>query len=232
MTDSGLSDPPIELETAPQPVASVIWLHGLGADGQDFVPIVQELNLSQFPALRFVFPHAPYRPVTINGGQVMRAWYDIGITERGFFQNLDHLRESEAMVQALIRRENERGIAPARIVLAGFSQGGAVVLHTGLRFTQSLAGILVLSAPVPQVAELMTEADPANAATPVFQAHGTGDSVVPFSQAENTRATLQQGGVSLEWHAYPMAHSVCPEELKDIARWLRRVLGPVTTGRD
>lgn len=231
MTDPGLSDPPIEIETAPQPVASVIWLHGLGADGQDFVPIVQELNLSQFPGLRFVFPHAPYRPVTINGGHVMRAWYDIGVNERGFFQNLDHLRESEAMVQALIRRENERGIAPARVVLAGFSQGGAVVLHAGLRFTQSLAGILVLSAPVPQVAELVIAADPANAATPVFQAHGTGDDVVPFSQAENTRATLQHGGVPLEWHAYPMAHSVCAQELRDIVRWLRRVLAPVTTGR-
>lgn len=231
MTDPGRSDPPIELETGPQPVASVIWLHGLGADGQDFVPIVPELNLSQFPPLRFVFPHAPYRPVTLNGGYVMRAWYDIAITSRGFSQNPDHLRESEAGVRALIARENERGIPTTRIVLAGFSQGGAVVLHTGLRLNQPLAGILVLSAPVPHVAELMTEVDPANAAVPVFLAHGMADSLVPFSLAEKIRARLQQGGLPLEWHAYPMEHSVCPEELKDIARWLHRVLAPVTTGR-
>jgi phospholipase/carboxylesterase len=223
-------EPPIEIETAPRPVASIIWLHGLGADGQDFVPVVSELDLPRAPALRFVFPHAPYRPVTLNGGYVMRAWYDIAITSHGFSQNPDHLRESEAIVRALIARENERGIPTPRIVLAGFSQGGAVVLHTGLRLSQPLAGILVLSAPVPQVAELMTEIDPANAAAPVFLAHGTADSLVPFSLAEKIRARLQQGGLPLEWHAYPMEHSVCPEELKDIARWLHRVLAPVITG--
>ena len=215
----------IEVETGPEPCASVIWLHGLGADGRDFEVIIPELRLPTQPVLRFVFPHAPYRPVTVNGGYVMRAWYDIAMSERGFEQNLEHIRESGRILQGLIENEIHRGIACERIVLAGFSQGGAIALHTGLRYSKPLAGIMSLSAPVPFVESLMAEIDPANVATPIFMAHGTDDRMIPFDLAQQTRSRMDTRGLQLEWHAYAMGHAVAPDEIQDIARWLARVLG-------
>ena len=206
-------------------MASIIWLHGLGADGHDFEAIVPELHLPPAPALRFVFPHAPYRPVTINGGYVMRAWYDIAMSERGFEQNLEHIRESEKILQALIESEIRRGIDCGHIVLAGFSQGGAVALHTGLHYPTALAGIMSLSAPVPNVESLMAEINPANAAVPVFLAHGTDDRMIPFSLAQQAHERMEARGLRLERHTYAMGHTVVPEEIRDLARWLMRILG-------
>src|SRR3989344_4276548 len=185
-------EPAIEVETGSGPSASVIWLHGLGADGQDFEVIIPELRLPTQPVLRFVFPHAPYRPVTINGGYIMRAWYDIAMSERGLEQNLEHIRESKRILQGLIENEIQRGIACERIVLAGFSQGGAIALHTGLRYSKSLAGIMSLSAPVPFAESLMAEVDPANATIPVFMAHGTDDRMIrsPAVITRNARSFL------------------------------------------
>jgi phospholipase/carboxylesterase len=217
--------PPIELETARNPTASIIWLHGLGADGSDFEPIVPELRLPRNLAVRFVFPHAPYRPVTINGGYIMRAWYDIEMTDSGFNQKLSHIRESEAILQGLIEKEIARGIASERIVLAGFSQGGAVALYSGLRYPGPLAGIMSLSAPVPFAGSMMKEATPANNRTPIFMAHGTHDGVVPFAIGQSACNLLKAGGAAIEWHEYPMEHSVAPAEIRDIGNWLIKVLG-------
>jgi phospholipase/carboxylesterase len=218
-------EPPIVVETGPRPVASVIWLHGLGADGHDFEALIPELRLPPGTAWRFVFPHAPYRPVTINGGYVMRAWYDIAMTEHGFEQNADHIRESEKILQRLTADEIRQGTPAARIVLGGFSQGGAIALHAGLRYPERLAGILSLSAPVPFTGQLMAEVHPANASVPIFMAHGTDDRMVPFALGEQTRRLLEARGLSLEWHAYRMGHTVTPDEIRDIARWLGGVLG-------
>src|SRR3990172_8626209 len=161
-------EPAIEVETGSEPSASVIWLHGLGADGHDFEAIIPELRLPPEPVLRFVFPHAPYRPVTINNGYVMRAWYDIAMSERGFEQNHEHIHESEKLLQAVIEKEIRRGIACENVVLAGFSQGGGIALHTGLRYPETLAGIMALSAPVPYAESLVAEVHSVNAAVPVF----------------------------------------------------------------
>jgi phospholipase/carboxylesterase len=215
---------PVEVETGPQPTASVIWLHGLGADGHDFEPIIPELRLPAAPALRFVFPHAPYRPVTINNGYVMRAWYDIAMSERGLKQHAGHIRESEKLLQAVIANEIRRGIASRRIVLAGFSQGGAIALHTGLRYPETLAGIMALSAPVPYAENLMTEIHPANAAVPVFLAHGTDDRVIPYDLVQPAHRRMEARGLRLEQHAYVMGHTLVPDEIRDIAVWLGRVL--------
>ena len=222
--NSELSDPPVEVETGPQPTASIIWLHGLGADGHDFEAVIPELRLPVEPALRFVFPHAPYRPVTINGGYVMRAWYDIAMGEDGFEQNADHIRESAKILQGLVENETRRGIAADRIVLAGFSQGGAVALHAGLRYPAPLAGIMALSAPVPFAGELMTGVHPANATVPVFMAHGTDDQMIPFDSARRAHELMQARGLHPEWHAYEMGHTLVPEEIRDIARWLGRIV--------
>ena len=222
MSDS--LDPPVEVETGPQPTASIIWLHGLGADGHDFEAVIPELRLPVEPALRFVFPHAPYRPVTINGGYVMRAWYDIAMGEDGFEQNADHIHESAKILQGLIVNETRRGIAADRIVLAGFSQGGAIALHAGLRYPAPLAGIMALSAPVPFAGELMTEVHPANATVPVFMAHGTDDQTIPFDSARRAHELMQARGLHPEWHAYEMGHTLVPEEIRDIARWLGRIV--------
>ncbi len=220
-----VDDAPIEIETGPQPVASIIWLHGLGADGHDFEPIVPELDLPESPVLRFVFPHAPYRPVTVNGGHVMRAWYDIAINARGrFHQDETHIRESEQILRNLIARERARGIDSRRIVLAGFSQGAAVALHTGVRYPEPLAGILALSMPVPLPERIAPELNPANARTPVFLAHGTQDHVVPYALGEHGHQLLEQLGLPVEWHSYPMDHTVSLEELAHIRAWLGRVL--------
>jgi phospholipase/carboxylesterase len=217
----------IELETAPNPTAAVIWMHGLGADGNDFVPIVNEINLGGAPGIRFIFPHAPTRPVTINNGYVMRAWYDISFGDlEGNTRKADEkgVRESQAQIGQLIARENSRGIATNKIVLAGFSQGGAIALHTGLRYPESLAGVMALSTYLPLAESFAKEATPANARTPVFMAHGTQDPVVPYAMGRGSRDLLQQAGYALEWQEYPMQHSVCLEEVADIGRWLTGVL--------
>jgi phospholipase/carboxylesterase len=219
-------EPPVEIETGRPAVASVIWLHGLGADGHDFEPIVPELELPPSAAVRFVFPHAPYRPVTINNGYVMRAWYDMALTGQGYRLNEKHLREAGRTLTALIRRENDRGVPSARIVLAGFSQGGAVVLNTGLDYSEQLAGILALSAaPFPPGNDTSEGRPQANRTTPVFLAHGIEDTVVPFVLAQEARHRLAaRGQRAVEWREYPMGHGVSAEEIRDISVWLTRVL--------
>ncbi|MFV8834962.1 alpha/beta hydrolase [Aquisalimonas sp.] len=205
--------------------ASVIWLHGLGADGHDFEPIVPELRLPAGLPVRFVFPHAPVRPVTLNGGMSMRAWYDIIALGGNAQQDADGIRDSEQKVHALIRRENERGIPSERIVLAGFSQGGAIALHTGVRYPERLAGIMGLSTYLPLSETVEAERSDANAGTPVLMAHGTEDPVLPVQMGANSRAQLDGMGYSVEWHDYPMQHQVCLEEIQAISAWLQRVLG-------
>ena len=217
----------VEIETGKNPAASVIWMHGLGADGNDFVPIVNELELDGTPAIRFVFPHAPMRPVTINNGYVMRAWYDVSFGDlEGQSRLADErgVRESQAHITALIERETKRGVAAEDIVLAGFSQGGAIALQTGLRHPQRLAGVMALSAYLPLAESLPQEAAPANNATPIFMAHGTYDPVVPLMMGAGSMTLLTGLGYAVEWRQYPMPHSVCPEEIQDIGAWLQKVL--------
>ena len=214
----------IEVETGPAPTGTVIWLHGLGADGHDFEPLVPELVHPGERALRFVFPHAPVRPVTLNGGFAMRAWYDIIAIDRRAPQDEAGIRSSQAALAALINRENDRGIASERIVLAGFSQGGAVAVYTGVRYPQKLAGMMGLSCYMLLASSLATERAIANRPTPIFLAHGTQDPVVHPRLGEEARRLLEAAGHPVEWHTYPMPHSVCPEEVADIAAWLRRVL--------
>ena len=219
----------IELETAPNPSASIIVLHGLGADGNDFVSIAQELDLTSIGAVRFVFPHGPTRPVTINGGYVMRAWYDILGAELGPGgaprEDEAGLRASQALVEALIAAERARGIAASRIVLAGFSQGCAMAFMTGLRHRKRLAGLLGMSGYLPLADRLAAERSPANADVPIFQAHGTQDPVIPIGRATASRDALKALGYDVEWHSYAMPHSVCGPEIVDMNRWLLRVLG-------
>jgi phospholipase/carboxylesterase len=214
----------IQIETAPNPTVSVIWLHGLGADGNDFVPIVRELDLIGCPAIRFVFPHAPTMPVTINNGYVMRAWYDILGTDIARREDEAGLRKSQALVEQLIAREKARGIAADHIVLAGFSQGCAMTLQTGLRHPEKLAGLLCLSGYLPIHATVQDERHSANHDTPIFLAHGRGDNVIAIDRAEKSRDMLQALGYKVEWHEYMMPHSVCEEEIEDIGAWLKRVL--------
>ena len=214
----------VEIETGRAPTGAVIWLHGLGADGHDFEPIVPELVLPGERALRFVFPHAPLRPVTLNGGYAMRAWYDIIALDRRAAEDETGIRASQALVETLIRRENARGIAAARIVLAGFSQGGALALFAATRYPEKLAGIMGLSCYQLLAQRFAAERLPVNQATPIFLAHGTEDPVVPPILGEEARRQLEAAGYIVEWHAYSMPHSVCPQEVADIAAWLRRVL--------
>ncbi|HLE93523.1 MAG TPA: alpha/beta hydrolase-fold protein [Sulfuricaulis sp.] len=221
--DKSTHEPPIVLETGSAPAASIIWLHGLGADGHDFEALVPELRLPLRPALRFVFPHAPFRPVTINGGYVMRAWYDIAMTENGIEQNRNHILESEKILQSLIAEQKQGGIPCDQIVLAGFSQGGTVALLTGLHYPEPLAGILSLSAPVPFAKSLMAEIHHANERVPIFMAHGTEDQMIPFSMAESARKIMTAHGLTLTWHEYATGHSVVTDEIRDIANWLKRV---------
>jgi phospholipase/carboxylesterase len=223
MTHSTLDT--IEIETAPNPTAAVIWLHGLGADGNDFAPIVRELDLNGCAPIRFVFPHAPTMPVTINNGYVMRAWYDILGTDLAKREDEAGLRASQKSVEALIAQQKARGIAANRIVLAGFSQGCAMALQTGLRHPEKLAGLLCLSGYVPLNGVVAAERHAANQATPIFLAHGRGDPVIPIDRAEKSRDLLQALGYQVEWHEYAMPHSVCPQEIDDIGTWLRRTLG-------
>jgi len=214
----------VEVETGANPTGAVIWLHGLGADGHDFEPIVPELVRAGERALRFVFPHAPIRPVTLNGGFAMRAWYDIVSLERRGPEDEAGIRASQATVEALIRRENARGIATSRIVLAGFSQGGSVALFAGTRYAEKLAGIMGLSCYLLLAGQLAAERSSANQATPIFLAHGLEDPIVAPLLGEQARTALAAAGYSVEWHSYPMPHSVCPQEVADIAQWLRRLL--------
>ncbi|TAL75564.1 MAG: carboxylesterase [Rhodanobacter sp.] len=210
----------IERETGASPRHSIIWLHGLGADGHDFVPLVPTLIAHDWPAIRFVFPHAPVRPVTVNGGLPMRAWYDIVAFDLNARQDEAGIRESMASVEALIARENARGVADERIVLAGFSQGGAIALSAGLRHAHPLAGIVALSTYLPLAAALATERSQANAAVPIFQGHGRFDPVVVPPRAIASREQLEHLGYKVDAHVYPMAHAVCVEEIADLRAWL------------
>ena len=213
----------LEIETAPAPDAAVLWLHGLGADGHDFEPVVPQLRLPPQLRVRFVFPHAPVRPVTLNMGMRMRAWYDI-LQLGGGREDEAGIRESQALLEALIARERRRGVAAQRIVLAGFSQGGAVALHTGLRHAERLAGILALSTYLPLAASVAAERSAANAGVPLFMAHGRFDDIIPLERARQSRALLEGLGCKVEWHEYAMPHALCGEEIADIAAWLRAVL--------
>ena len=217
--------PTVEIETGDRPECAVIWLHGLGADGHDFEPIVEALDLDRLPPIRFIFPHAPMRAVTINGGYVMRAWYDI--LSPDFSQKREDpqgVRESAMQIEALIARENARGIADQQIVLAGFSQGGAIALHTGLRHAQRLAGILALSTYLPLPDTLSSEAHAASRDVPIFMAHGHGDTVIPYDFGQRSGELLQAQGYALKWHPYFCEHTVAMEELRDIELWLHSVL--------
>lgn len=214
----------VEIETGPDPIASIVWLHGLGADGHDFEPLVPYLGIPEDLPTRFVFPHAPSRPVTINHGMVMPAWYDI--LELSIERRVDEdgIAESAEQIRTLLDVERERGIDPEHTILAGFSQGGAMAAHVGLRHQDPLAGILILSAYLPFPDRLGAEAAIANRATPILQCHGEWDPVVPVSLGEATANTLRERGYGIEWRTYPAAHSVHPEEVSHIGAWIRRVL--------
>lgn len=214
----------IEIETAPNPTVAVIWLHGLGADGNDFVPVVRELDLKGLPAIRFVFPHAEQMPVTINGGYMMRAWYDISVADLTRREDEGGLRNSQRNVEALIAREKARGIPASRIILAGFSQGCAMTLQTGLRHPEKLAGMLCLSGYLPLHEKVAHERTEESIDTPIFMAHGRQDGVVPFVRAEQSRDILASLGYTIEWHEYAMQHSLCFEEVQDISAWMKKVL--------
>jgi phospholipase/carboxylesterase len=218
----------IQMESAPNPTAAVIWMHGLGASGDDFAAIVPELDLTGCPAIRFIFPHAGQIAVTINGGYVMPAWYDIFGTElgAGAIRKEDDagIRKSQADIEALIADQVNKGIKPEHIVIAGFSQGCAMALHTGLRHKEKLAGIMALSGYLPLASTLEAEASQANKATPIFMAHGLSDPVVVLERAESSNARLKALGYNVEWHTYPMPHSVHPHEISDISAFLKRVL--------
>ncbi|HEY5930555.1 MAG TPA: alpha/beta hydrolase [Burkholderiales bacterium] len=213
----------IEIETRPNPSHSVIWMHGLGADGSDFVPIVRELKLPPL-GIRFIFPHAPMRPVTINGGFVMRAWYDIVVQDLVRQEDERGIRDSQELVGQLIEKEIGRGIPANRIVLAGFSQGGVITLQAGLRYSKRLAGLLALSCYLPLAATLEKERSTANQDVPLFIGHGINDDIVPLKRGTDARDALAKLGYKPEFHQYPMPHSVHPDEIADIGAWFQRTL--------
>jgi phospholipase/carboxylesterase len=213
-----------EVLSGANPAASVIWMHGLGADGHDFVPIVRELDLAGVVPIRFIFPHAPTMPVTINGGMVMRAWYDILGVDLARREDEIGLKRSQRLIDHLIETEEERGIAPRNIVLAGFSQGAAMTLLTGLRYSDRLAGLMCLSGYLPLAARTEIERHASNLETPIFMAHGRTDPIIPIARAMESRDALLALGYRIEWHDYTMPHSVCPQEITDISHWLRSVL--------
>jgi phospholipase/carboxylesterase len=217
--------PFVEIESAPNPTAAVIWLHGLGADGHDFAGLVPELNLAGCPSIRFIFPHAPSMPVSINGGYVMPAWYDLLGMDLVSKQDAVGIQKSEAAIQALIANEVARGIPHERIVLAGFSQGCAMALHTALRLPQKIAGVIALSGYLPLADRFAAERNATNATTPIFMAHGTQDPVVVLARGEASRDALVSLGHPVQWQTYPMPHSVHPKEIADISVFLRQVLG-------
>jgi phospholipase/carboxylesterase len=216
----------VEVETGPRPGAAVIWLHGLGADGHDFEPIVPELDLPAAPAIRFVFPHAPMRPVTINAGMVMRAWYDVALAAGARREDEPGVRASARQIEALIERERQRGVAARDIFLFGFSQGGAMALYTGLRHRERLGGIAALSCSLPLADTLAAEASAANRDAPIFMAHGSLDPLVAAERGRAARDRVTALGARVEWHEYPIPHSVCAEEIADLSAWLRRALAP------
>ena len=214
----------IELDSAPNPTVSIIWMHGLGADNTDFVPLVKELDLRGCPAIRFIFPNAGTMPVTINNGYVMRSWYDILTSDLVRREDEGGLRASQAQIEALIAREKARGIPASRIILAGFSQGCAMTLQTGLRHAEPLAGLMCLSGYLPLADKTALERTPASLDTPIFMAHGTADPVVPIARAQQSRDLLAGMGYKVEWHDYMMQHSLCQEEIDAIGAWLKKVL--------
>ncbi len=216
--------PAIEVLTGENPTATIIWLHGLGADGHDFEPIVPQLGLPADLSVRFVFPHAPSMPVSINGGFIMPAWYDIKHTDIGYQQDEAGIRESARQIQLLVEREELRGISAERIILAGFSQGGAMALHVGMRQGEPLAGILALSCYLPIAEKVEGELFEESRSTPIFMAHGVNDPVVPYALGDNSHRKLQALGFDVDWHSYPMEHSVCPEEIVKIGRWISSIL--------
>lgn len=217
----------VEGQTGPEPIGSVIWLHGLGADGHDFEPIVPELRLPDSLPLRFVFPHAPVRPVTLNGGMPMRAWFDLFSLDKSGPQDEAGIRASAESLVALIEREHDRGIPYERIVVAGFSQGGAIALHASLRFAYPLAGLMALSTWLPLAStieqELLQAGRSQTRELPIFLAHGSEDAVLPVHLGHDSRAALKHLGYTVEWHEYRMGHAVCPEEILHISRWLQAV---------
>lgn len=219
-------DPPIEIETAQPVVASIVWMHGLGADGHDFVPLVPEFRLAR--GVRFVFPHAPLRPVTLNAGYVMRAWFDIVAIDEDAPQDATGIAHSEQAIRALIEAEHRRGIPYERIFVAGFSQGGAVALHTALRFPQRLGGAIALSTYLPLHTRVEAEAHAANRDIPIFMAHGTQDTVVPLALGEMSHIHLRDLGYTVTWRVYAMPHSVAPEEIADLRAWLNARLAPAS----
>lgn len=214
----------VRIEPKEKPDSAVILMHGLGADGHDFESLVPELRLPLTPSIRWIFPHAPVRPVTINGGLGMRAWFDITAIDRRAPEDESGIRESAAAISALVRAERESGIAPDRIVLAGFSQGGAMALFTALRWPERLAGVAALSCWLPLADTLPAEVHRANSAVPLFMAHGTMDPIVPLDQAEDSRDLLRANGYAVTWLTYPMPHSVCEAEVADVRQWLLGVL--------
>jgi phospholipase/carboxylesterase len=214
----------VVVETGPHPTGTVVWLHGLGADGHDFEPVVPDLVSAGARALRFVFPHAPVRPVTLNNGWEMRAWYDIHGLTRDHRQDEKGMRASAAAIDELLGAEIARGVPAERVVLAGFSQGGAMTLVAGPRYPERLAGLIALSSYLPLDGKFAAERSPANIATPIFMAHGTGDPTVPFAFGDASHATLIKHGAHVEWHSYPIGHGVGPEEIADIRAFLERVL--------
>lgn len=217
--------PHITVETAPNPTASIIWLHGLGADGHDFEPIVPQLGLADDLAVRFIFPHAPSIPVTINSGYIMPAWYDIKQGDLGIEQDREGIKTSASDIHMLIEQEQMRGIKHNRIILAGFSQGAAMSLHVGLRQSSSLAGIMALSGYL-LLSDEMDGFTSAGKHTPIFMAHGIDDPVVPYALGDTTRRKLTAAGCTVEWHSYPMQHSVCMDEIRQIGKWITATLCP------
>lgn len=215
---------PVEISSSARPTASIIWLHGLGADGYDFTPVVEKMQ--PLPHIRFILPHAPRMPVTLNGGYVMPAWYDIYGRDLTAGQDEAGIRASQQHIEELIAAEIARGIAPERIALAGFSQGGAIALQTGLRQQEPLAGIIALSTYLPLAEKFATEASQASRQTPVFMAHGTWDDVIPLAAGQASRDRLETGGYLVDWHEYPMPHAVCAEEIADIRAFILKILSP------
>ena len=220
----GELDLPVAVEPSKPATAAVVWLHGLGADGHDFEPVAEELGRTGLDDVRYVFPHAPVRPVTVNGGMAMRAWYDIAGPELDRRADEEGVRASAGIARALVDEQIARGIAAERIVLAGFSQGGAIALFAGLRLPFRVAGILALSTYLPVATSLAAEAHPANRDVPIFLAHGSQDPVIALALSERSRAAMADLGYTVEVHTYPMPHAVCAEEIRDIANWLQRVL--------
>jgi phospholipase/carboxylesterase len=212
------------VETGPKPSFTIIWMHGLGADGHDFEPLVPELLEKDFPSLRFVFPHAPVRPVTINNGYSMRAWYDIVAIDRRSAEDAAGIQASADAIGSLIKREHAAGIPSSRIAIAGFSQGGAMALHVATRSEEKFAGVIALSCYLTLAKQFAMERSSANLATPLFMAHGQQDPVVPFALGEDSKRVLEGTGYKVEWHAYPMPHSLCEAEVADLRAFLKRIV--------